>query len=213
MRRDAYLNFELLVVRWLLSQLLPFFKWFLIFQLCKVLYVFEQVEVSVRANDMFIGTVLRSLEIEDLVSGNSGSRPCYVARSFIGNADAYSSFDVDRTRSFEHDDITAGEGEDKFYEAPENLVDSSNSPQTLSGHLSRQNFLRSENSSLKPPSFTRIAGLLPGDVLQTSKEDIEQTDSLHSFVKAQIVFYDQSSPRYTNIDKQVGVFQFVNIWL
>lgn len=156
---------------------------------------------------------MRSLEIEDLVSGDSGSRHCYIARSFIGNADAHSTFDGARTQSFEHDDITAGEGEDKFYEAPENLVDSADSPQTLSGRLSRQNFFRSENSSLKLPSFTRIAGLLPGDVFQTSKEDIEQTDSLDSFVKAQIVFYDQTSPQYTNIDKQVSVFLFVNIWL
>lgn len=180
-------------------------------------YIFEQVEVSVRANDMFIGTVLKSLEIEDLVSGCSGSQPCFVARSFIHNADAYSTFDDARSLSFENDDIPMVEGDDKFYEAPENLVDSadfsSQSPQSLSGHLSHQDSLRYENLTLKPPSFTRITGLLPGDTLPTSKEDIKQTDTLDSFVKAQIVIYDQNSPLYTNIDKQVGIFLFLKIWL
>lgn len=173
-------------------------------------YFFEQVEISIRAKDMFIGTVLRSLEIEDLVSGYSGSQARYVARSFIGNVDSHSDFDSDTSKSFEHNDVITGEGDDKFYEAPENLVDSADTPQTTSGHLSHHDIFRSENSSLTPPSFTRIAGLLPGDVLQTSREDIEQTDSLDSFVKAQLIFFDQSSPRYTNIDKQVGVFYLLN---
>lgn len=163
---------------------------------------------------MFIGTVLKSLEIEDLVSGCSGSQPCYVARSFIRNADAYSTFDGARSQSFKNDDITTDEGDDKFYEAPENLVDSTDfplkSPRVLSGHLGHQDFLRSENLTLKPPSFTRIAGLLPGDILPTSQEDIKQTDTLDSFVKAQIVIHDQNSPLYTNIDKQVGILYLSN---
>lgn len=167
-----------------------------------------QVEVSLRKNDMFIGTVLKSLEIEDLVSCSSVSRPCYVARSFIGSTDA-STFDDARNQSFENNDAGTSEGDDKFYEAPENLADSSDypmqSPRTISGNLSDQKLLRSESLFSKLPSFTHIRGLLPRDVLQTTKEDVDHTDTLDSFVKAQIVICDQNSPRYNNIDTQVTV--------
>ncbi|KAL5551261.1 hypothetical protein UlMin_001437, partial [Ulmus minor] len=160
-----------------------------------------QVEVSLRANDMFIGTVLKSLEIEDLVTRSSRSQPYFVARSFIGNTDAHSTFNDARNLSFDSNDVETSEGDDKFYEAPDNLADSVDnsmqSPRILSGNLSR-------SFSLKPPSFTRIAGLLPRDDLQTMKEDDEQTD-LDSFVKAQILIYDRSSPRYNKIDKKVTV--------
>lgn len=158
---------------------------------------------------MFIGTVLKSLEIEDLVSCSSVSRPCYVARSFIGSTDA-STFDDARNQSFENNDAGTSEGDDKFYEAPENLADSSDypmqSPRTISGNLSDQKLLRSESLFSKLPSFTHIRGLLPRDVLQTTKEDVDHTDTLDSFVKAQIVICDQNSPRYNNIDTQVRTF-------
>ncbi|GMN21548.1 hypothetical protein TIFTF001_040051 [Ficus carica] len=158
---------------------------------------------------MFIGTVLKSLEIEDLVSCSGASRPRYVARSFIGDTDAYSTFDDSRNQSFGNSDVETIEGDDKFYEAPENLADSVDysmqSPRTSSGYLSDQKLLRSESLFFKLPSFNHIPGLLPRDVLQTTKEDVELTDTLDSFVKAQIVICKQNSPRYNNIDTQVTV--------
>ncbi|XP_062073801.1 uncharacterized protein LOC133778015 isoform X2 [Humulus lupulus] len=153
-----------------------------------------QVEVSIRAHDMFIGTVLKSLEIEDLVSLSNPSRLCYVARSFIGSKDAYSTFVDERNHSSESNDLESSEGDDKFYEAQENLVDSFDS----------QRFLKSESLSYKLPSFTHISGLLPQDVLETT-DDVVHTDVMDSFVKAQIVICDQNSPRYNNIDAQVTI--------
>ena len=161
----------------------------------------QQVEVSIRANDMLIGTVLRSLEIEDLVSCSTMSRSCYLARSFIGRVDAHSTSDD------VSNDIEATEGDDQFFEAPESLADSGDfamqSPRIFSGDLSNQMFHRSKSLWYKLPSFTHISGLLPTDVHPTSQEDLENTDILDSFVKAQIVIRDQNSPRYNNIDKQV----------
>lgn len=144
-----------------------------------------QVEVSVRSSDMFIGTVLKSLEIEDLVSGNSISQPRYLARSFIRNAETRLTSGATENQSFNGSELTPTEG-DEFYEAPENLVD----PESL---------------LLKSPRFTRIPGLLPGYGHEESKESIELNGSLDSFVKAQIVRYDQSSPLYHNIDMQVSI--------
>ncbi|BFG31191.1 hypothetical protein CerSpe_174650 [Prunus speciosa] len=144
-----------------------------------------QVEVSVRSSDLFIGTVLKSLEIEDLVSGNSMSQPRYLARSFIRNAETRLTSGATENQSFDGSELTPTEG-DEFYEAPENLVD----PESL---------------LLKSPRFTRIPGLLPVNELEESKENIELNGSLDSFVKAQIVRYDQSSPLYHNIDMQVAV--------
>ncbi|XP_068305501.1 uncharacterized protein [Pyrus communis] len=140
-----------------------------------------QVELSVRASDMFIGTVLKSLEIEDLVSGHRMSQPRYLARSFTHSAETNLTSGATGNKSFDGS-VVIPNG-DEFYEAPENLVDS-------------------ETLLLKSPRFTRIAGLLPG--LQATK-DIELKDPLDSFVKAQIVIYDQNSPLYHNIDMLVSV--------
>ncbi|KAK9984845.1 hypothetical protein SO802_034370 [Lithocarpus litseifolius] len=158
-----------------------------------------QVELSIIENDMFIGTVLKSLEIEDLVSCNRLSRPCFLARSVIRSAASHSSFYDAGSQSFESN-ATPSEGDDNFYEAPENLVDSVDHPMQ-----SPRNESGSEILSLKPPSFDRMAGLLPMDALQTKSQEIELTDTLDSFVKAQIIIYDQNSPRYNNMDKQVKV--------
>lgn len=156
---------------------------------------------------MFIGTVLKSLEIEDLVGIHGVSRPCYLARSFIHSSDAHLSSDEPAIRSVDSNDLTLSEGE-KFYEAPEDLVDSADhamqSPQTVSKNLSF--WLPSGNLSLKTPSFSRVAGLVPDDTVENRIEDAEVTKTLDSFVKAQIVIYDQNSPLYYNIDKRVGIF-------
>ncbi|XP_050223282.1 uncharacterized protein LOC126673249 [Mercurialis annua] len=154
-----------------------------------------QVELSIRANDMFIGTVLKSLEIEDLISRSIISRPTFLARSFIRSEDESSS--LDEPQNLDNSMPTPREGEDEFYEASENLVD----PE----YLSSQSSLPFEIPLLKPPVFVRIPGLLPGDTAQNRTEGIEPTNTLDTFVKAQIVIYDRNSSLYNNIDMQVSV--------
>ncbi|GMH29787.1 hypothetical protein Nepgr_031630 [Nepenthes gracilis] len=159
-----------------------------------------RVEIAIKGSDMFIGTVLKSLEIEDLVCG--GSAQCrYLARSFIRGSDVPSVADTD-TQSYECNDVTS-EGGDNFYEASENLAEIVDYPVRSNSSLCSS--LPSEVSSFKPPSFTRVPGLLPDCDSQSSTECVGQIDQLDSFVKAQIVFYDQNSPLYNNIDKWVMV--------
>ncbi|XP_010540792.1 PREDICTED: uncharacterized protein LOC104814451 [Tarenaya hassleriana] len=145
-----------------------------------------KVELSMRGSDMFIGTVLKSLEIEDLVRQTGLSEPCYVARSFIQSSDILPSSGDVKSPNLEGSDLTSSEGEEKFYEAPETLADSF------------------DYTSLRIPSFSRIEGLLPVDSKVTGLSP-ETSESLDSFVKAQIVIYHQSSPQYENIDNQVTV--------
>ncbi|XP_042953951.1 uncharacterized protein LOC122290372 isoform X2 [Carya illinoinensis] len=166
-----------------------------------------QVELSIIENDMFIGTVLKSLEVEDLICCNKVSCPCFLARSFIGSTDANSSFyDVGDQSA---DNCVTPSGDDTFYETAENLVDSVDnppwSPKNESECLGSSNLPRSEILSLKPPSFNRISGLLPTDAIGTKRQDIKLSDTLDSFVKAQIIIYDRNSPGYNNIDNQVTV--------
>ncbi|XWS49634.1 hypothetical protein CRYUN_Cryun12cG0020000 [Craigia yunnanensis] len=168
-----------------------------------------QVELSIKGNDMFIGTVLKSLEIEDLICCNTVSQPCFLARSFIRSADAHSLLDDAGNQSFESKDLSQIEGDDKFYEAPENLVDSvectTPTPRKAYELVGLQKFLSSEKTSFKTRSFSRVTGLLPDDNLLPRREDVELSDTLDSFVKAQIVIYDQNSPLYNNIDMKVTV--------
>ncbi|KAJ4951540.1 hypothetical protein NE237_028372 [Protea cynaroides] len=148
-----------------------------------------QVELSIRENDMLIGTVLKSLEIEDLVC-KGGTQPYYLARSFIKTTDITT---LDAPLSA--DDLTQS-GDEKFFEAPENLVEFVDCPEQP---------LPFGMLSIKPPSFSRIAGLLPDAEPRTVAEEMEVTDSLDSFVKAQIIIYDLNSPLYTSVDKRVMV--------
>lgn len=151
---------------------------------------------------MFIGTMLKSLEIEDMICCSTVSKPCYLARSFIRSADAHSVLDDASIV------LSPSEGDEKFYEAPENLVDSVESttptPRKASELVSLQGFLSSGKTSLPTQSFSRVTGLLPDGKLLPRTEDIELSDTLNSFVKAQIVIYDQNSPLYDNIDMKVG---------
>ncbi|XAR70581.1 hypothetical protein NMG60_11027484 [Bertholletia excelsa] len=167
-----------------------------------------QVELSIRANDMFIGTVLKSLEIEDLVCRKEMSQPCYLARSFIGSTDVPETsefFDAESQRN-NSGDLDQCEGDEKFYEAPENLNDSFDSPVgNISDYLNSRSSVLSRKSPLRPPSFSHVPGLLPDDTLRGRGDGMEPTDTLDSFVKAQIVIYDQSSVLYHNIDKRVTV--------
>lgn len=161
-----------------------------------------------KENDIFIGTILKSLEIEDLVCCSEVSHPCYLARSFIGTTDVHSSFYDTMRQGVEIHDLTP-ETDDKFYEASDSLADvdySVKSPEGSSGHFSRSpGQISSSYSALERPKFSRIAGLLPDDALTTRTEGIGPSDTLESFIKAQIIIYDQNSPRYNNTDKQVGV--------
>lgn len=165
------------------------------------------MELSIRANDMFIGTLLKSLEIEDLVSCEGVSHSRYLARSYIGSVDATLSFEDTGNSTYDNDDLNQNEGDDKFFEAPEDLVDFVDSPMQSLGdkYPSSQNLLSTEQSLLKLPSFSRIDGLLPGEALQI-RGNVDLPDALDSFVKAQIIIYDQNSPLYNNVDKQVGCF-------
>ena len=60
------------------------------------------MEVSIRDNNIFVGTILKSLEIEDLVCGSQRwSQPCFLARSYIGTADENLLFYNTMTRDVE----------------------------------------------------------------------------------------------------------------
>ena len=84
-----------------------------------------QVELLVKDNDMFIGMVLKSLEVEDLICRKGRSQYCYLARSVIRSSDALSLSNVNGDGTFVSDDLSQGEGEDEFYEASETLNDES----------------------------------------------------------------------------------------
>nr|XP_043638921.1 uncharacterized protein LOC122610015 [Erigeron canadensis] len=158
-----------------------------------------RVELAIRANDMLIGTVLKVLEVEDLVSCKGALQPCYLARSFIRQADAPSVFQTIEDQSCGGSDKNQSEADDRFYEASDSLNDPVDSPTHEFEHTSSGRVI------LKTPSFSRIAGLLPDDVSQTGDKNLEATDTLDSFVKAQIVFIDSNSVFYDNIDKRVTV--------
>lgn len=157
------------------------------------------MEVSIRDSDIFIGTILKSLEIEDLVCANQQSQPCFLARSFIGNADEISLFYNTTRENVKSSGIVPSDTDDKFYEAPETLAESADYPVQSPGGTSECSL----------PKFSRITGLLPSDAPSTST--MEFSDTLESFVKAQIVIYDQNSTRYNNTDKQVSVYWFYQI--
>lgn len=126
-------------------------------------------------------------------TGISGS--CYLARSFIRNVGAPPLLNDVKSQSNE---FSQYDGEEEFYEASENLNDLADSP------YSSGNFLSSEKTMSKAPSFNRFAGLLPIDVHDNGTNSVKLTDTLDSFVKAQVVIYDQKSPRYTSIDTKVS---------
>ncbi|ESW28603.1 hypothetical protein PHAVU_002G003000 [Phaseolus vulgaris] len=169
-----------------------------------------QVEVSIRDNNIYVGTILKSLEIEDLVCCSQLlSQPCFLARSYIGTADENSLLYSNMRKYVESGVLISTETDDKFYEAPETLADSvdysTQSPEGTSEYQSSSaSDMQFNYSSLKPPKFSRITGLLPSDS-PCSRKELELNDTLESFVKAQIIIYDQNSSQYKNIDKQVIV--------
>nr|XP_009413254.1 PREDICTED: uncharacterized protein LOC103994598 isoform X1 [Musa acuminata subsp. malaccensis] len=159
-----------------------------------------QVELSMREKNIFIGTVLKSLEIEDQFCYEGGRTPRYIARSFINSEEAtalhnLSSFtdigaDKVKNNSFKKSDS------EKFFEALDDLDD-------LVDNFSGQDSFPSPKLSLKPPSFCRIPGLTPD--AENWSLNLNRNDILDSFVKAQIIIYDQSSSHYNNLDNKVMV--------
>ncbi|KAK1261313.1 hypothetical protein QJS04_geneDACA008707 [Acorus gramineus] len=172
-----------------------------------------QVELSIRGKDMYIGTLLKSLEIEDLYNHDKTSVPRYLARSFKNTNDTNlnklrSSVDMGKQK-FIDNEKNDYDGEDNFFEASDSLPDMNEDPGQLQGntppYISAQNFLPFVKISIKPPSFSRITGLLPDADYQMKDMKSEKMDTLDSFVKAQIIIFDQDSSLYKSIDKQVTV--------
>ncbi|ERN15489.1 uncharacterized protein LOC18443778 [Amborella trichopoda] len=166
-----------------------------------------QVELSIREHEMFVGVRLKALEVEDLYGLKDGSPPRFLAKSFIEsnvNASTNSSLSADagnagRTGIYDQNE---NDGDDKFFEASENLVESS---ETNTEYLSAQRSFPDDIFLKEPPSFNRITGLLPDAGLQNQSESLESSGNIDSFVKAQIAIYDPDSPLYINVDKQVTV--------
>ncbi|XP_075505709.1 uncharacterized protein LOC142542773 isoform X1 [Primulina tabacum] len=166
-----------------------------------------QIEVSMRENDVFIGMVLKALEIEDLVCSKGTSRTCYLARSFIRNEEAPFSLGNTEIATHSSNDVNKYDGDDEFFEASESLLDSVGSPLSPADgleHMSSRITTPSPSSSLTTPSFVRVPGLLPGDT-HLNAGQMGVTDALDSFVKSQMIIFDQNSTLYANVDKQVVV--------
>ncbi|KAF3782527.1 Vacuolar sorting-associated protein 13C [Nymphaea thermarum] len=160
-----------------------------------------QVELSIRVHDMRIGTVLKSMEIEDLYSRQGKGSPRYVARSFIECMEHESI----SASSFDSNSAQTKNDDEKFFEASESLVDAVDyheSPFKSSEDIMAKFAAESAISSKEPPSFSRIPGLLPVDV-HDDRGGISIGDTLDNFVKAQIIIHDIDSPAYSNIDKEV----------
>nr|XP_027080056.1 uncharacterized protein LOC113703042 isoform X2 [Coffea arabica] len=164
-----------------------------------------RVELLVKDNDMFIGMVLKSLEVEDLICRKGRSQYCYLARSVIRSSDALSLSNVNGDGTFVSDDLSQGEGEDEFYEASETLNDES--PQswgTQPDYFSSQNFLSVDNT-IRALSFSRLSGLLPANNSHPGDDNMEVNDTLDSFVKAQVIFYDKNSSLDEGVETKVAV--------
>ncbi|GAB2263603.1 hypothetical protein Droror1_Dr00025737 [Drosera rotundifolia] len=164
-----------------------------------------RVEIAIKENDMLIGTILKSLELEDLICGRL-TRRCYLAQSCIQGTDDPSVLNGSGNKSCESNEFS-NEGDDNFYEASENLVETSDYSLQLNlpEYAVAQGFLPSDVSPSQLPSFVRVPGLLPDDPSQSTTLDGGHTDAVDGFVKAQIVIYDQKSPHYNNVDTMVIV--------
>ncbi|CAA6669756.1 unnamed protein product [Spirodela intermedia] len=169
-----------------------------------------QVEVSIRENDLFIGTLLKSLEIEDLFHCEGVPKPRYLARSFIKDTDDsawnlspfFTTVGDQNSVSSEQNETDT---EEKFFEASDDLsdfIEATIQPQgVIPEFLSSRSYFPPENSSMNAPSFNRIPGLLP-DAKSYDKSNFKEAATLDNFVKAQIIIFDRDSSLYTSIDKQ-----------
>lgn len=166
-----------------------------------------------KAGNILIGTILRSLEIEDQhsSSGASTSMPRYLARSFINSSndmfihDTSPSASASLERARSRKSLKKTESDETFFEATDDFDEVYETPHP------DQHQTSSEVFSLKPPGFSRIPGLIPDPESESGEENVDNKDdgdSSSSFVKAQIVVYDQSSPQYKNLDNRVSCLFF-----
>lgn len=167
------------------------------------LYSSVQVELSVREDIIYIGTLLKSLEILDQYQLSGVALPRYLARSFINTTNEIVRAD---------DQSNQADNEDKFFEAADELDDVLYPVQrsgSMSEYFAAIASPASLRSSMKPPSFERIPGLIPNADITTSSSNLETTDIImDSFVKAQMLLYGHDSPHYNNLDNRVRLYFF-----
>ncbi|KAK8950501.1 hypothetical protein KSP40_PGU008211 [Platanthera guangdongensis] len=146
-----------------------------------------QVELSIKEDIIYVGTLLKSLEILDQYQF-TGTLPRYLARSFIKNTN---------DAILDYGQLNKADSEDKFFEASDELDDVILNPtaQTCSiiNYFTARASSLSLRSSMKPPCFSRIPCLLPDADITSKHSSLEITDTMDSFVKAQIVIYSQDS--------------------
>jgi vacuolar protein sorting-associated protein 13A/C len=104
--------------------------------------------------------------------------------------------------------LKKNDSEENFFEASDDF-DEFETPvhqeRTISDYFSTQNFLPTSVPSLQPPTFNRIPDLIPDTELQTGGFTLDGSGTFDSFVKAQIVIYDQDSPQYNSLDNRVNI--------
>ncbi|KAG0475190.1 hypothetical protein HPP92_014876 [Vanilla planifolia] len=162
-----------------------------------------QVELSIREDVIYIGTLLKSLEIVDQYQFSTMALPRYLARSFIQNSNEAMSHQLS-TGSYGQPNQS--DSEDKFFEASDELDDVIEFP-TKQNDRSFSAWASSPSlrSSMKPPSFSRISGLLPSSEITNAMTNTQNNDTIDSFVKAQLLIYSNGSPCYHHFDNRVVI--------
>lgn len=159
--------------------------------------------------------MLKSLEIEDQFCCAVGTRPRYLARSCINNTeeailtDEPSSIPYANSQKSKSNELNPTDSEDNFFEASDYLDDQADYSVSRFGSISEyftaQPSFSSMRSSMKPPTFSRVLGLIPDPDGQSTPSNLEAINTLDSFVKAQIVIYSQDSRHYSSIDNRVSM--------
>ncbi|KAG0473500.1 hypothetical protein HPP92_015357 [Vanilla planifolia] len=170
-----------------------------------MLHKFE-VELSIREDVIYIGTLLKSLEIVDQYQFSTMALPRYLARSFIQNSNEAMSHQLS-TGSYGQPNQS--DSEDKFFEASDELDDVIEFP-TKQNDRSFSAWASSPSlrSSMKPPSFSRISGLLPSSEITNAMTNTQNNDTIDSFVKAQLLIYSNGSPCYHHFDNRLDFSSF-----
>eukprot|EP01018_Ginkgo_biloba_P007485 Gb_23775 [translate_table: standard] len=178
----------------------------------------SKVEFAMREHDMSIGAVLQSLEIEDTFGGQGCPSCQFLARSFFENSShdhgqRKPSLGGETAKEFR----TAWknkqlDGNECFFDTSEDPVDSAEEFQiggstqlteTVSDYFDAESSLVNGMLSKEALSFTRVPGLLPDLEEKDSSHVLERMGKLDSFVKAQVMLFNEDSPAYANVDKQV----------